>query len=183
MNNMRLSSDKLKGKYKVHPVEKTDYKRSEKVGRFDERGGRDPDEDSFDDVRKTLEGRSDSVEIGGEVPDPGTYSREDVAGDYESMLEDLDDIYTGPAGRSIGYSVSVEKESMPGGLFGWTRPGTGKVHVSDNLYSKDEKETIRHEKTHLMFPGKDELTIRYINGDTDPENTLSSNYMHQSDSY
>lgn len=80
-------------------------------------------------------------------------------------------------------AISVVKHEMPDGLFGFTNTDemTGKrsVHISDNLYRIDEESTIPHEKTHQRFPGKHELTIRYINGDVDPGNTLSlAHYSH-----
>lgn len=65
----------------------------------------------------------------------------------------------------------VEKE-LPSGLFGFTRRDSSHVVVNSRLYKVDKERTKRHEKTHHRHP-KDELTVRYINGDMDVRNTLS----------
>ncbi|MDY6773556.1 MAG: hypothetical protein SVS85_00015 [Candidatus Nanohaloarchaea archaeon] len=68
--------------------------------------------------------------------------------------------------------LAVVERDLPSGLFGFTRRGSSHVVVNRNLYKIDRERTVRHEKTHHRHP-KDELTIRYINGDIDVENTLS----------
>ncbi len=68
--------------------------------------------------------------------------------------------------------LAVVEQDLPGTLFGFTRRESGHVTVNRNLYEVDKERTIRHEKTHHRHP-KDELTIRYINGDIDVRNTLS----------
>ncbi|MDY6776908.1 MAG: hypothetical protein SVQ76_02270 [Candidatus Nanohaloarchaea archaeon] len=68
--------------------------------------------------------------------------------------------------------LAVVERDLPDGLFGFTRRGSDHVVVSSNLYEVDRRRTVQHEKTHHRHP-KDELTIRYINGDLDVENTLS----------
>lgn len=74
-------------------------------------------------------------------------------------------------------AITVNKVSLPTGLFGFTntdeKTSERSVQVSNTLYSVDEESTIAHEITHQLHPGKDELTIRYINGDIDPGNTTS----------
>ncbi|MCJ7478761.1 MAG: hypothetical protein MUP63_01125 [Candidatus Nanohaloarchaeota archaeon QJJ-7] len=68
--------------------------------------------------------------------------------------------------------LAVVERDLPPGLFGFTRRDSSHVVVNRNLYKVDRERTIEHEKTHHRSP-KDELTIRYINGDIDVENTLS----------
>lgn len=68
--------------------------------------------------------------------------------------------------------LAVVEQDLPDGLFGFTRRDSSHVNVNSNLYKVDKERTIRHEKTHHRHP-KDELTIRYINGDIDVKNTLS----------
>ena len=74
-------------------------------------------------------------------------------------------------------SIRVKVHEMQDGLFGFTdlsEPSSqASVHVNSNVYDIDFEGTPEHEKTHRMHQGKDELTIRYINGDLDPENTLT----------
>lgn len=68
--------------------------------------------------------------------------------------------------------IAVVEQDLPAGLFGFTRRDSDHVTVSSRLYKVDRERTVRHERTHHRHP-KDELTVRYINGDIDVENTLS----------
>jgi len=68
--------------------------------------------------------------------------------------------------------LAVVERDLPDGLFGFTRRDSSHVVVNRSLYEVDKRRTVRHEKTHHRFP-KDELTIRYINGDPEVRNTLS----------
>ncbi len=130
-----------------------------------------PDSKSFEEFKKLLEGEMEKRNNGLERGIDG------------EKIDKFKDVYMTEKSIEYGgnnspnYSFSVIKEKMPSGLFGWTRTGSGRVHVNNRLYKDDELRTVRHEITHLLNPGKDELTIRYLNGDIDPENTLSSNYM------
>lgn len=74
--------------------------------------------------------------------------------------------------RSRPPRLAVVERDLPDGLFGFTRRDASHVVVNRRLYRVDKERTIRHEKTHHRFP-RDELTIRYINGDPDVRNTLS----------
>lgn len=74
--------------------------------------------------------------------------------------------------------IAVVEQDMPDGLFGFTQPFGPKVaHVNKALYKIDKQKTELHEgkngKGHWKERGKDEMTIRYINGDIDVQNTLS----------
>lgn len=122
-------------------------------------------EDSFEDVIDEAEAYMDDPE---EVPDEGL--------SYVAVDED--------EGLAVEYDVEIDEDgyyadlavnftSMGSGLFGFTVPGSDSVQINDALYEVDEESTIRHEKTHHEHPGKDELTIRYINGDIDPQNTIT----------
>lgn len=68
--------------------------------------------------------------------------------------------------------LAVVEQDLRSGLFGFTRRGSDHVVVNRALYKVDRERTVRHEKAHHRHP-KDELTVRYINGDIDVENTLS----------
>lgn len=68
--------------------------------------------------------------------------------------------------------LAVVERDLPGHLFGFTRRDSDHVTVNRALYRVDRESTIRHERMHHRSP-KDELTIRYLNGDLDVENTLS----------
>lgn len=72
--------------------------------------------------------------------------------------------------------VTVKVHDMPDGLFGFTDPTKSSdmqdVHINSNLYETDQ-DTVEHEKEHVRNPGKDELQIRYLNGDLDPQFTAS----------
>ena len=135
---------------------------------------------SFDEIlRKELEklGEKDYKNsykgLGEENEETGTENGLSVV---ENYLEPGNNTGKKKVFNSPNYGFGVSKQDMSPGLFGWTRTGSGKVHVSNNLYKVDEEKTVQHEIMHLLHPGKDELTIRYLNGDTDPENTLSANY-------
>ncbi len=122
-------------------------------------------EDSFEDVIDEVEAYMDDP---AEVPDEGL--------SYVAVDED--------EGLAVEYDVDIDEDgyyadlavnfmSMGSGLFGFTVPGSDSVQINDALYEVDEESTIRHEKTHHEHPGKDELTIRYINGDIDPQHTIT----------
>ncbi|MFB6265702.1 MAG: hypothetical protein ABEI07_01310, partial [Candidatus Nanohaloarchaea archaeon] len=68
--------------------------------------------------------------------------------------------------------LAVVERELPSGIFGFTRRDSDHVVVNSRLYRVDRERTVRHERTHHRHP-KDELTVRYINGDPDVENTLS----------
>lgn len=68
--------------------------------------------------------------------------------------------------------LAVVERDLPDGLFGFTRRDSDHVVVNRRLYRVDRDRTVQHERTHHLHP-KDELTVRYINGDLDVENTLS----------
>ncbi len=68
--------------------------------------------------------------------------------------------------------LAVVERDLPDGLFGFTRRDASHVVVNRRLYRVDKRQTVRHEKTHHRFP-RDELTVRYINGDPEVRNTLS----------
>lgn len=102
--------------------------------------------------------------------DDGTYLAADedaeVAISYEVETDD-----------DVEYpQITVKVHDMPDGLFGFTETGQTTdqkdVHINSNLYETDQ-DTVNHEIAHQLNPGKDELQIRYINGDLDPENTAS----------
>ncbi len=173
MDKYRPKQEEDKGSYEVDlsdiyviddPEEDFSY---ESGYDLDEKFLENPERESFEKFKDLLEGNmgyKEENEYREKLPDKlEVYDRLNLVKQDDSEVQD--------------YNFMVVREKMPSGLFGWTRDGSGKVHVSDNLYSVDEKKTIEHEKTHLLHPGKDELTIRYINGDKDPENTVSSNYM------
>ncbi len=87
-----------------------------------------------------------------------------------------------PAGRESASGprdLAVVEQDLPGHLFGFTRRGSDHVTVNRALYRVDRESTIRHEKMHHRTP-KDELTVRYLNGDLDVENTLSFRANHAS---
>jgi len=122
-------------------------------------------EDSFEDVIDKVEAYMEDPE---EVPDERlSYVAVDeddgLAVEYEVDIDD-DGYYA---------DLAVTFTSMGSGLFGWTVPGSDSVQINDALYEVDEESTIRHERTHHEHPGKDELTIRYINGDIDPQHTIT----------
>lgn len=72
-----------------------------------------------------------------------------------------------------GYrELAVVERPMRDGLFGFTRTDSDHVNVNEALYAVDKEKTVRHEKTHHLHP-KDEMTIRYINGDIDVQHTIS----------
>lgn len=119
-------------------------------------------------------------------------SFEDVVDDVESYLDDPADTTEGlryaavdeDEELAVEYEVDLDEDgqyadltvnfmSMGAGLFGFTDVDSSSVQVNDALYKVDKESTIAHEKTHHEHPGKDELTIRYINGDLDPQNTIS----------
>ncbi|MFB6294148.1 MAG: hypothetical protein ABEI97_00150 [Candidatus Nanohaloarchaea archaeon] len=85
--------------------------------------------------------------------------------DIDSSLED---------GESQPRRLAVVERDLPGHLFGFTRRNSSHVVVNNRLYQVDRERTVRHEKTHHLHP-KDEMTIRYINGDPDVRHTLSFN--------
>jgi len=86
------------------------------------------------------------------------------------------------ADESAGYmDIAVVQTGMPSSVAGFTftDPGADKaVFINDNLYKVDrgdrsngERGTETHEEAHVLNPGKDELTVRYIDGT--PDNTLT----------
>ncbi|MCJ7429164.1 MAG: hypothetical protein MUP66_02115 [Candidatus Nanohaloarchaeota archaeon QJJ-5] len=117
-------------------------------------------EASFEDALEAFE-QDDVEEYIATVED------ESLAVEYE-LDEEPDEQYP---------SIRVKVHEMPDGLFGWTdlneSSSQASVHVNSNVYDIDFEGTPSHEKTHRLHQGKDELTIRYINGDLDPENTLT----------
>ncbi len=135
------------------------------------RKDKNPDSKSLEEFRNLLVGESEKQE---NILETDDYRRKINV--FKEKYQSEEDVNHSKVGGP-NYSFSVIRESMPSGLFGWTRIGAGKVHVNNNLYKKDERRTVKHEITHLLNPGKDELTIRYLNGDIDPEKTLSSNYI------
>ncbi|MFB6265505.1 MAG: hypothetical protein ABEI07_00295 [Candidatus Nanohaloarchaea archaeon] len=106
---------------------------------------------------------------------------EDFGERWRSLLEEEEEREPDPASvepfpsreeRAGPVELKVVEKDLPPGLFGFTRRGSDHVVVNRNLYRVDREKTVEHEKTHHRHP-KDELTIRYINGDLDVENTLS----------
>lgn len=98
----------------------------------------------------------------------GDDAAEDGSGGSEPFLpveEDRDR-------RGRPRELSVVERDLPDGLFGFTRRDSDHVVVNRRLYRVDRERTVQHERTHHLHP-KDELTVRYINGDLDVENTLS----------
>lgn len=106
---------------------------------------------------------------------------------YGGQTTNMDNAYT------LGYGddaerngkpypeIAVVKQSMPKNIAGFTftHPGSkDMVFVRDRLYKVDqgdrdkgERGTETHEIAHKLNPGKDEKTIRYIDGT--PDNTLT----------
>lgn len=119
-------------------------------------------EESFEDALEAFEEESVEEYV-------ATVEDESLAVEYQ--LDEEDASYP---------SIRVKVHEMPDGLFGWTdlsEPASqASVHVNSNVYDVDFEGTPSHEKTHRLHQGKDELTIRYINGDIDPENTVTMSH-------
>lgn len=106
------------------------------------------------------------------MTDEDTYRVGD--GDWEPAVayDGIDGGY-GVEDDDAGYrELAVVERPMRDGLFGFTRTDTDHVNVNEALYEVDKENTKQHEKTHHLHP-KDELTIRYINGDIDVQHTIS----------
>jgi len=113
---------------------------------------------------------------------------EDTFYDVEGLDDGLYVAADEDEGVAITYAVSTDEDAgeypevtvkvhdMPDGLFGFTDPSKSSdmqdVHINSNLYETDQ-DTVEHEKEHVRNPGKDELQIRYLNGDLDPQFTAS----------
>lgn len=94
----------------------------------------------------------------------------DTASTGETVSEDVD--VSRENGGKHPERLAVVEQDLPGHLFGFTRRDSSHVVINRRLYRVDKERTVRHEKTHHLHP-KDEMTIRYINGDPDVRHTLS----------
>lgn len=117
-------------------------------------------EELFEDTFYDVEGLDDGLYVAADA-------EEGVAITYEVATDEDAGEYP---------EITVKVHDMPDSLFGFTDPSKSSdvqdVHINSNLYETDQ-DTVEHEKEHVRNPGKDELQIRYLNGDLDPQFTAS----------